>query len=113
MVKKMTECTRISMMLDGGVSKYHDILQGVAQGCTLSPKSIKVSINGLKNALNAVRQGVKVGGRCGIASIVYRSDRQPCSICWCSTQRAASSKVCGLGHIFCLGPSSCTENTFD
>ena len=33
----MTECARGAVMLDGEISRYVDILQGVAQGCTLSP----------------------------------------------------------------------------
>ena len=48
-------------MLDGEVSKYVGILQGAAQGCTLSPKVFKVCINDLVAAVEAVKQGVSVG----------------------------------------------------
>ena len=47
MVKKMTECAKSAMMLDGEISKYFDILQGVAQGCTLSPTLFKIFIDDL------------------------------------------------------------------
>ena len=59
MVKKMTECAKSAMMLDGGISKYFDILRGVAQGCTLSPTLFKVFIDDL--IIEAAKQGVKVG----------------------------------------------------
>ena len=36
----MTECARSVVMLDGEISKYVVILQGVAQGCTLSPNNV-------------------------------------------------------------------------
>ena len=35
--EKMTECASSAVMLDGEISKCVDILQGVAQGCKLSP----------------------------------------------------------------------------
>ena len=35
--KNMTECMRNAVMLDGEISKYVDNVQGVAQGCALSP----------------------------------------------------------------------------
>ena len=34
MMKKMTGCAKSTVMLDGEISNYVDILQGVAQGCT-------------------------------------------------------------------------------
>ena len=37
MMIKMTESPRSSVLLDGEISNIVDILQGVAQGCTLSP----------------------------------------------------------------------------
>lgn len=37
MVKKMMECARRALMLDGEISKFVDILQGVALGCTPPP----------------------------------------------------------------------------
>ena len=61
MVKKMTECAKSAMMLDGEISKYFDILQGVAQGCTLSPTLFRVFINDLTLAIESAQQGVKVG----------------------------------------------------
>ena len=59
--EKMTECAKSAMMLDGEISKYFDILQGVAQGCTLSPTLFKVFINDLILAIESAQQGVKVG----------------------------------------------------
>ena len=44
MIKNMAERARSAEMLDGEISKYVDILQGVAQGCTLSPNLFKVHI---------------------------------------------------------------------
>ena len=44
MMEKTTECARSAVMLDGEISKYVDILQGVAQGCTLSPNLFKVCV---------------------------------------------------------------------
>ncbi|MEP2874451.1 MAG: reverse transcriptase domain-containing protein [Hyphomicrobiales bacterium] len=61
MMKKMTECARSAVMLDGEISKYVDILQGVAQRCTLSPNLFKIYINDLIVAVEAARQGVTVG----------------------------------------------------
>ena len=49
-------------MLDGGISNYVYILQGVAQGCTPSPNLFKVYINDMIVAVEAARQGVTVGG---------------------------------------------------
>ena len=43
-------------MLDGEISKYVDVLQGVAQGCTLSRNVFKVSINDMIAAVEAVKQ---------------------------------------------------------
>ena len=59
--EKMTECAESAMMLDGEMSRYFDILQGVAQGCTLSPTLFKVFINDLILAIESAQQGVKVG----------------------------------------------------
>ena len=57
----MTECARSDAMLDGKVSNYEDILQGVAQGCTLSLNLFKVYINDLIVAVDAAKQEVTVG----------------------------------------------------
>ncbi|CAB1121568.1 unnamed protein product [Ectocarpus sp. CCAP 1310/34] len=60
-LKKMTECTKSAVMLDGELSKFFDIEQGVPQGCTLFPTLFQVFINDLLNVVEAVRKGVKVG----------------------------------------------------
>ena len=39
---KCGECTKSEISLDGETSKYFYILQGVAQGCTVSPTLFKV-----------------------------------------------------------------------
>ncbi|CAB1104917.1 unnamed protein product [Ectocarpus sp. CCAP 1310/34] len=57
----MTECTKSAVMLDGELSKFFDIEQGVPQGCTLSPTLFQVFINDLLEVVEAVRKGVKVG----------------------------------------------------
>ena len=36
----LIECARSAVMLDRDISKYVDILRGVAQGCTLSPTRV-------------------------------------------------------------------------
>ena len=48
-------------MLDGEISNYVDILQGVAQGCTLSPNLFKVHTNDMIVAVEAAKQGATVG----------------------------------------------------
>ena len=61
MMKKITECARSAVLLDGEISKYVDILRIVAQGCKLSPDLFKIYINDLIVAVEAARQGVTVG----------------------------------------------------
>ena len=61
MVQNMTECATSAVMLDGELSKYVDILQGVAQGCTLSLNMFKVYINDIIVAVEAAKQGVTMG----------------------------------------------------
>ena len=58
MMKNMTDCARSAVMLDGEVSRHVDILQEVAQGCTLSPNLFKVYINDMVVAADAAKQGV-------------------------------------------------------
>lgn len=50
-----------ALVLGGVVLKYLNILQGVAQGCTLPPNIFKVYSN-LIVAVGAAKQGVTVGG---------------------------------------------------
>ena len=59
----MKEFARSAVMLDGEISKCVDILQGVAQGCALSPNLFKVHINDmvLMVAVDVAKQGVTVG----------------------------------------------------
>ena len=58
----MAECARSAVILDGEISKYVDILQGVAQGCTLSPNLLfKGDINDMMVAIEAAKQGVTMG----------------------------------------------------
>ncbi|CAB1109340.1 unnamed protein product [Ectocarpus sp. CCAP 1310/34] len=52
-------CTKSAVMLDGELSKFFDIEQGVPQGCTLSPTLFQVFINDLLEVVEAVRKGVK------------------------------------------------------
>ncbi|CAB1107013.1 unnamed protein product [Ectocarpus sp. CCAP 1310/34] len=60
-LKKRSECTRSAVMLDGELSQFFDIEQGVPQGCTLSPILFQVFMNDLLEVVEAVRKGVKVG----------------------------------------------------
>ena len=58
----MTECAKRAVrMLDGEISKYADILQGVAQGCTPSPNILKVNSSDMIVAAEATKQGVTMG----------------------------------------------------
>ena len=61
MIKKMTECARSAVTLDGETSKYVDILQGVAHGCTLSPDLFKVYIGDMIVAVEAAVQESRCG----------------------------------------------------
>ena len=63
MMKKMAECASSAVMLDGEISKSVDILQGVEQGCTLSPylQVFTVYINGMIVAVEALMEGVTAG----------------------------------------------------
>ena len=60
-MKKVTECATSTVMLDRDMSKYVDILQGVAHGCTLSPNLFKVYINDIVATVEAAMQGVTMG----------------------------------------------------
>ena len=60
-MKKLTECARSAVMLDEETSDYVDILQGTAQGCTLSPNLFKVYINDMLVAVEEAKKGVTVG----------------------------------------------------
>ena len=60
----MTECARSAAVLDGEISEYVDILQGVAQGCAPSLILFKVYINDMIVAVEAAKQGVSRKIRC-------------------------------------------------
>ena len=60
-MKKMTECARRAVMLDGEILKCVDVLQGVAQGCTWSLNSFKVHINDMIVAVEAAKQESRWG----------------------------------------------------
>ena len=57
----MKEFARSAVMLDGEISKCVDILQGVAQGCTLSLNAFKVYMNDMIVAVEAAKRTVTVG----------------------------------------------------
>ena len=57
-MESLTECTRSAAILDEELFKFVNILQGVAQGCTLSPRIIRVSITDLIVNNEAGKQGV-------------------------------------------------------
>ena len=74
MVKNLTGCARSAVMLDGETSTYVEIiysmyiyyiyiyiLQGVAQGCTLSHNLFKVPIDDVIEVVEEAKQGVTVG----------------------------------------------------
>ena len=73
MMKNMTECARSAVMLDGENSKYVDISQGVAQGCTLSPNLFKVYINDMIVAVESAKQGVTMGEDT-VSGLVFADD---------------------------------------
>ena len=73
MVKKMTECAKTVMMLDGEIPKYFDILQEVAQGCTLSPTLFKFFFNDLIFPIESAQQGVKVGDNT-VSGVMFADD---------------------------------------
>ena len=60
-MKNMTECARNAVLLDGEISKHVYILQGVTQGCALSPNLFKIYTNELIVAIEAARRGVTQG----------------------------------------------------
>ena len=64
----MTECARSAVTQDGEISKYVDVLQGAAQGCTLSSNLFKIVSIYLYIiyvsrvvAVEAARQGATMG----------------------------------------------------
>ncbi|CAB1105719.1 unnamed protein product [Ectocarpus sp. CCAP 1310/34] len=74
-LKKMTVCTKSAVMLDGELSKFFDIEQGVPQGCTLSPTLFQVFINDLLEVVEAVRKGVKVGDtKTSVSGMLFADD---------------------------------------
>ena len=56
-----------------GISKYFDILQGVAQGCTLSPNIFKVYINDMIVAVEAAEHRVTMGEDT-VSGLVFADD---------------------------------------
>ena len=60
-------------MLDGEISKYVDVLQGVAQGCTMPPNLFKICINDLIVAVEPARQGVPVGED-AVSGLMFEDD---------------------------------------
>ena len=69
-MKKMTECARSGVTLDGEISNYVDILKGVAQGCTFSPNLFKVCIH---DRIVAAQQGV-MGGGDAVSGLMFADD---------------------------------------
>ena len=104
MMKNMTECAKSAVMLDGEISKCVDILQEVAQGCTLSPNLFKVYINGMILAVEAAKQRFTMGedtvsglmfadGFVGISEAPeglqkQTSNMNKCAVVVCSEQKA-------------------------
>ena len=72
-LKKMTECTKSAGMLDGELSKFLNIEQGVPQGCTFSPTLFQVFINDLLKVVKAVGQGVDVG-ESSVSGMLFADD---------------------------------------
>ena len=72
-VKNMTECARSAVMLDEEISKYVDILQGVAQGCNITQSRFKVYINDLLVAVEAAKQEVMMGGD-AVSGLTFADD---------------------------------------
>lgn len=55
--KHMTEDARIAVMLDGAISDYVVILQGVTKACTPLPYKVKLHMNELIVSVEAAKQG--------------------------------------------------------
>ena len=74
-LKKVTECTKsaVVLMLDGELSKFFNIEQGVPQGCTLPPTLFQVFINDLLKVVEAVGQGVVVG-KPSVSGMLFADD---------------------------------------
>ena len=61
-------------MLDGDIYQHVNILQAVAQVCTLSPDLFKVYINDMIVAVEAAKQGVMTGGRYTVSGLMFADD---------------------------------------
>ena len=74
-MKNMTKCARSVVMLDGEISTYVDILQGVTQGCTLSPNLFKVHTDDIiVVVVEAAKQGVTVGEDTVVSGLMFADD---------------------------------------
>ena len=73
MLKRMTECTKSAVMLDGDLSEFFDIEQGVPQGCTLSPTLFQIFINDMLKVVEAVGEGVEVGDH-SVSGLLFADD---------------------------------------
>ena len=71
-MKNITERVRNAVMLDGEIST-HDILQGAAQECALSPNQFKVYINDMTVAVEAAKRGVTMGEDTG-SGLLFADD---------------------------------------
>ena len=59
-IKEMYSVSRSAVLLDGECSEVFDVEQGVAQGCSLSPISFSVFINGLLKEVEQAGFGVEL-----------------------------------------------------
>lgn len=73
MLQKIAECTTNAVILDGELSEFFNILQGLPQGCTLSPTPFQVFHDKMLNIVEAVVQGVKVG-KSEVSGLSYADD---------------------------------------
>ena len=74
-MKNMTKCARSVVMLDGEISTHVDILQGVTQGCTLSPNLFKVHTDDIiVVVVEAAKQGVTVGEDTVVSGLMFADD---------------------------------------
>ena len=72
-IRIITKCVTSAVMLDGEISNYVDVLQGVAQACTLSPFLFKIYMNEMIVAVEAAKQGVTVGDNT-VSGLMFADD---------------------------------------
>lgn len=74
MIAALYKQTEISLEMGGARSQVFEILQGVKQGCNLSPTLYSIFLNALSADLNRVKRGVKINRSETINHLLYADD---------------------------------------